>query len=67
MVDLNKLALLLSRNPSFHALLEREVQETQYGNITFNFVVKDGFIDLKTLNIVRNKRIRYSGKVDTDD
>lgn len=59
MADLQKLHQLLKENLVFHVLVEREVQDTSYGQITFNFVIKNGKVDLDTLNIVRNKRLRY--------
>ena len=45
----------------FHVLLEREVGETPFGQLTFNFKIKDGVVDIDTLNIVRNARRRYTG------
>lgn len=51
----------LQKNASFHVILEREVSETPFGQITFNFEIKDGVVNLSTLNIVKNRRIRYSG------
>jgi len=40
-------------------ILETEVQKMQYGQISVSVQVKDGKADLKTLNLVKNKRIRY--------
>lgn len=62
MVNLDKFAQLISKNTIFHVLMEREVTETPFGQITFNFEIKDGVVDLTTLNIVRNCRRRYSGE-----
>lgn len=50
----------LEKNLMFHVLVEKIVQETQYGNVTFNIRLKDGVVDLQSLNIVRNKRIKYN-------
>ena len=50
---------LLKNNLPFHAILEKETQETKYGTITFNFAVKNGRVVLPTLNIVKNRRLRY--------
>lgn len=47
------------KNFKFHAILENEVKKTQYGVITVNVELKDGVVDLESLNIVVNKRIRY--------
>ena len=63
-MDTDKLAQLLSKNLAFHALVENEVAETPYGQITFNLVIKNGVVDMSSLNIVRNRRLRYSGSVD---
>jgi len=53
------LLTLLKNNLSFHAILEREVKRVQYGQITVNIVLKNGKVNLKSFNIVVNKRIRY--------
>jgi hypothetical protein len=50
---------LLKNNLPFHAILEKETQETRYGTITFNFAIKNGRVVLSTLNIVKNRRLRY--------
>lgn len=47
--------------------MEREVNETPFGTITFNFEIKDGVVVLPTLNIVKNCRRRYSGDKTTLD
>lgn len=60
-INLDKLAQLLVKNTSFHFIVEKEVKETPYGQITFNFEVKDGVVVLSTLNIVKNCRRRYNG------
>jgi len=60
-VNSEKLYQLLERNLILHIVIEREVESMPFGQITFNFVVKDGVVDLTTLNIVRNKRLRYTG------
>jgi hypothetical protein len=46
-------------NYVFHTLIELEAQETQWGTITFNVMLKGGVAQLETLNIVKNKRKRY--------
>ena len=56
MLDLSP---LLKNNLAFHAILEREVKKVQYGQITVNVELKDGRVDLNSLNIVVNKRVRY--------
>jgi len=41
--------------------MEKEVEETPFGQITFNFNLKKGKVDLHSLNIVKNRRTRYTG------
>ena len=66
-INTTPLAQLLSKNLLFHVILEREVQTTPFGQITFNFEVKNGVVVSETLNIVKNRRRRYSGtRVDTE-
>ena len=57
---------MLENNLIFHVILEREVESTPFGQITFNFEVKNGLVLNKTLNIVKNRRRRYSGTVKED-
>jgi hypothetical protein len=48
-------------------IVEREVESTPFGQITFNFEIKDGVVSNGSLNIVKNVRRRYTGnRVDTD-
>ena len=66
-IEFLPLTSLLENNLIFHVIMEREVSETPFGTITFNFTIKGGIIVLSTLNIVKNRRRRYSGnKVDMD-
>ena len=53
---------LLSKNWLFHVLLEQEVADMPFGQITFNFEVKDGTVVFNSLNVVKNRRRRYSGR-----
>lgn len=50
---------LLKNNLPFHAIMEQEIQEMPYGTITFNFEIKEGKVVVPSINIVRNRRIRY--------
>lgn len=50
---------LLKNNLPFHTIMETEIQEMPYGTITFNMEVVGGKVQLETINIVRNRRIRY--------
>ncbi len=51
---------LLSRNLPLHIIIETEVNQTPFGQITFNVELQAGVANLLTLNIVKNRRIRYS-------
>lgn len=61
----------LNKNLIFHVIVEREVECTPFGTITFNFEVKDSVVVLGSLNVVKNRRLRYSGtqpsRVDNPD
>ena len=54
-----ELSGLVGENQVLHMIIEREVQKMGYGNITVNVELKNGVANLKTLNLVTNKRIRY--------
>lgn len=56
---------LLCKNTPLHIVIETEVNQTPFGQITFNVELQDGIANLLTLNIVKNRRIRYS--VDNKD
>ena len=43
----------------FHAIIEKEVNDLQYGMLTVNVLLKDGQPMLNTINIVRQKRKKY--------
>lgn len=61
-MDFSRFIELINKNIKFHAVLENEVNETPFGEITFNFQVKDGKVDMNTLNVVKNRRRRYNGE-----
>lgn len=47
----------------FHAIVEKDATEMQYGTIAYTVKVdKDGNPDLATLKISKNKRIKYVAK-----
>ena len=46
-------------NLPFHSIIEREVEKTPFGTLTVNVILKNGVCDLKTLNIVKNRRKKY--------
>jgi len=43
----------------FCAILEKQTSELKYGTLSVNVVLVNGLPNLKTLNIVRNKRLKY--------
>lgn len=57
MDDLNK---LLEKNILLHTIVENEVRQTPFGQITFNVEVRDGVAIIPTINIVKNRRRKYN-------
>ena len=51
---------LLGRNFLLHLIIENEVKLLKYGTITINVNLKDGIAQIETINLVKNKRIKYS-------
>lgn len=49
----------MENNLGFHAILEREVNHLEYGQMDINLIIQDGIVILKTLNILKSKRIKY--------
>lgn len=49
----------MENNLGFHAILEREVNDLEYGQMDINCIIQDGIVVLKTLNILKSKRIKY--------
>jgi hypothetical protein len=45
--------------PIFHRIIENEAKGIKYGTLTFTIIIKDGIPLLNTLNITRNKRLKY--------
>ena len=62
--DQNTSALqkLLEPNLAFHALIENEVRQTPFGQLTFNVIIKDGVAQIGTLNLVKSRRRKYNLK-----
>lgn len=50
---------MLKKNLPFHAIVENEVKETPYGEITVTVEVLNGRAKIETVNIVKRKRLRY--------
>lgn len=61
-VNTSNFAQLLSKNLPFHAIINQEVEETPFGQITVNINLVNGVADLTTTNIVKNRRRKYDGK-----
>lgn len=55
-------------NPEFHAVLEKQVTELEYGQITINVQLRDGKPIMDTFNSVKSRRKKYNcvQKLDTD-
>lgn len=51
---------ILKKNIMLHIIIEKEVDQTPFGQITFNMVVRNGVAMLDTVNITKNRRKRYS-------
>jgi len=49
-------------NLSLHLLIEKQVADIKYGQITYTCVIRNGTVDMGTLDVVIAKRRRY--KVD---
>ncbi len=49
----------MENNLGFHAILEREVNNLEYGQMDINCILQNGIVILKTLNILKSKRIKY--------
>lgn len=51
--------LRVLKNLAFHTLIEKEVKQMRFGQLTFNVVLKDGVAILKTMKVTRSRRIKY--------
>lgn len=43
-------------------MIENEVRQTPFGQITFNVEIHDGVALIDSLNIVKNRRLKYDIK-----
>jgi len=50
---------LMAPNAKFHAAMELTAQRMQYGEVTFTVNLNQGAVDMKSLNVVVRKRIKY--------
>lgn len=48
------------KNLAFHTLIEKEVKEMRYGQLTFNVVLKDAVAILRTMKVTRSRRLKYA-------
>jgi flagellar biosynthesis/type III secretory pathway chaperone len=49
----------MENNLAFHAILEREICQLEFGQIDVTVIIKNGQIILPTINILKSKRIKY--------
>ena len=49
----------MENNLAFHAILEREINQLEFGQMDVTVIIKDGQIVLPTVNILKSKRIKY--------
>lgn len=49
----------MENNLAFHAILEREVNHLEFGQMDVNCVLVKGQVILKTINILKSRRIKY--------
>lgn len=49
----------LAKNEGLHIILEQEANKMQYGQVTVNVVLKNGKADMKTFNLVKQRRLKY--------
>lgn len=51
---------LLKKNLPLHLILQSEISQTPFGQITVNVQLKDGVAQVNTINIVKNRRKKYT-------
>lgn len=51
----------IKKNLLLHMVVESEVNQTPFGQITFNVEVVDGVAQISTMNCVKNVRRKYDG------
>lgn len=49
----------MENNLAFHAILEREVNHLEFGQMDVNVILVKGQVILKTINILKSRRIKY--------
>lgn len=49
----------MENNLPFHAIVEKEVTNLEFGQIDVTVIIRDGLVVLETLNLIKSKRIKY--------
>lgn len=49
----------MENNLDFHAILEKKVNQLEFGQIDVNLILKDGQVVLPTINILTSKRVKF--------
>lgn len=57
---MDELNELLKKNPTLHMIIENEVRLTPFGLVTVNIELKEGIAIIETINIVKNRRRKYT-------
>jgi len=57
---------LLLKNLSLHAIIEEEVRETPFGQITFTVEIEKGRAKIETMTVLKSKRIKYKSRANVD-
>ena len=51
------------QNLPLHLLIEKHAQDLKYGSVTYVFTVRNGVVDMSTINSTKAKRRRYKPEV----
>ena len=49
----------MENNLAFHAILEREVNQLEFGQMDVNFIIQNGIVVIPTINILKSMRKKY--------
>jgi len=49
----------MENNLAFHAIVEKEINQLEFGQIDVTVILKEGQVILPTINILKSKRIKY--------
>jgi len=50
---------MIENNLEFHAILEREIDKLEFGQMDVSVIIRNGIIVLPTVNILKSRRIKY--------